>query len=258
MGGDAPEQLFGSRICGHDSGACRVTDFLYIPNVNSANTLPLEIAPPWSNSSHWPMSGNTFQYPYPCSHCAMASAPIYLRHGGDHLQSFGKEPVLPTLMLFSSRTCGSRLKDWTNENKRDNKRVKVAAANGIPAIVQALRRYEQFAVVQEYGCWALWYLAWNIEKNQIAIAQADGIGAIVAAMRQHNDATEVQCYGCRALIELAQNNAQNQIAIAEAGVFGAIIVAGMRQHTKASRMCNSMAARLLVALPVKMPRTRFR
>ena len=82
------------------------------------------------------------------------------------------------------------------------RRLAIARAGGIVAIVSAMRRHKNSVGVQEAACGALRVLSTHDEKNQEAIAEAGGVATIVSAMRRHAKSSEVQAQACWALRNL--------------------------------------------------------
>jgi dihydroorotate dehydrogenase len=93
-----------------------------------------------------------------------------------------------------------------------------------------MRHHADAAGVQEYGCGALWNLAYNA-ANKVTIAGVGGIDVVVAAMRHHADAAGVQERGCGVLRSLAANAASKAAIIRVGG--RDVVEAARRRHGSA-------------------------
>ena len=85
----------------------------------------------------------------------------------------------------------------------------------VPRIIEAMKKHEEDAGVQEAACGALGNVGVNAD-NQVKIAGAGGIEAIIRGMEQHRKHAGVQEEACRAL-RIMGVNADNGVKIAEAG-----------------------------------------
>jgi hypothetical protein len=85
----------------------------------------------------------------------------------------------------------------------------------VPRIIEAMKKHEEDAGVQEAACRALWSMGVNAD-NQVKIAGAGGIEAIIRGMEQHGKHAGVQERACGAL-RIMGVNADNGVKIAEAG-----------------------------------------
>jgi len=89
--------------------------------------------------------------------------------------------------------------------------------------------HEHNSDIQQYGCAALFNVAFKNDENELQIGSEGGIARIISAMRNHLKHVGVQKYGCGALGNLAYNCESNQIQIRQEGGIEQIITA-MKLH----------------------------
>ena len=77
--------------------------------------------------------------------------------------------------------------------------------SGIKVILDAMKRHEANADVQQCGCGVLRNLATN-DDNKKTIAKMGGIKLILDAMKRHEANADVQESGCCVLGNLARND----------------------------------------------------
>ena len=73
--------------------------------------------------------------------------------------------------------------------------------DGIKVILDAMRRHEANAYLQEWGCDVLRNLASN-DDNQKTIAKMGGIKVILDTMKRHEANANIQEAGCIALLKI--------------------------------------------------------
>ena len=88
---------------------------------------------------------------------------------------------------------------------------------GIKAVLTAMRKWPESALVQSCGCRFL-RLVGRIETNMIEIGKENGISIVLSALKAHRHNVDVQHYGCWALMNLAYNSGNRSTISAEGGI----------------------------------------
>jgi hypothetical protein len=106
-----------------------------------------------------------------------------------------------------------------------------AAADGISAVVAALRHGVDHATLQHTGWAALAILMQHSADNCVSAAAAAGaVEAIVGGLRAHPGDADVQAHGCEALLLMHKSAGSAHVsAIAGAGAVQ-VIMTGLRRH----------------------------
>jgi len=107
----------------------------------------------------------------------------------------------------------------------DSNLIEIGVTGGIKIIIDILKLYEYNSDIQQYGCAALFNVAFKNDENEMQIGSEGGIARITNAMRNHPKHIGVQKYGCGALGNLAYNCESNQTQIRQEGGIERIIVA---------------------------------
>ena len=92
-------------------------------------------------------------------------------------------------------------------------------AGAVKVVVGAMTAYGASAVVQRYGCFALWKLVVDHPGNQAAAEAAGAVQAVVAALNVHRESEQVQVrmYGRLAQACLVKGHAGTTAAAIDEG-----------------------------------------
>eukprot|EP01116_Phalansterium_solitarium_P023305 TRINITY_DN809_c0_g1_i3.p1 TRINITY_DN809_c0_g1~~TRINITY_DN809_c0_g1_i3.p1 ORF type:complete len:183 (-),score=36.98 TRINITY_DN809_c0_g1_i3:169-717(-) len=113
-------------------------------------------------------------------------------------------------------------------NKAENL-VKMAAAEGAEAVVEAMEAHRGSAAVQEFACRELANIA-SSDESEVEVAETGGIEAIVAAMKAHEGSAVVQEHACAALAIVADSEEGVNIMRIYLARGIEAVVAAMRAH----------------------------
>jgi hypothetical protein len=130
---------------------------------------------------------------------------------------------------------------WDN----DTQAIKIAEAQGIWRVTEAMTAHAAAEGVQENGCWALINLAWN-DENAPQVEIAGGVELAMKALMAFETSLGVQEAGCGVLLVLITKRKELVNRIRSAGgvdrVKHALAMDGMSENTK--RWCDGLLDRL--------------
>ena len=116
----------------------------------------------------------------------------------------------------------------------------ITEEGGITKILSAMEKHSYNSYVQEYGCAALWSLAWHNDggaeywsrawdNDDIMLTTSKkAIRRVCKVMENHLSNSNLQHYGCAALCNLAVNDINKVTIFDEGGI--ATILSAMRTH----------------------------
>lgn len=132
------------------------------------------------------------------------------------LHQLPDDPQVAEMALYGLKNISSDSKDHV---------TRVVKLGGVVAILEAMKKHQGVALVEEEGCHALGNLAFAAcAENQRLIAEASGIEIVLDVARRQRargeDGEKAVFRAFSALVRLASFNPENQLRICEAGGIG--------------------------------------